>query len=136
MASEIRTFEVTIPPGVTAAAPQVTPLDFPPRIVDTLVIRVPPGPAGAVGFAIAAAGQPIIPYNTGEWLVTDNETITWPLSGYHDSGSWQVHAYNTGTLPHTLYIRFQLSQVVSAGPLLPAIIPADLITPAPAAAGV
>lgn len=133
MASEIRTFEVTVPAGTTAAGPQVTDLTFPPRVVDMIVVRVPPGPAGAVGFAVAAAGQPIIPYNPGEWVVTDNEVIQWPLTGYHNSGSWQIRAYNTGALSHTLYVRFLLSQVTTTAPAAPNLVPNAAITPLPAA---
>lgn len=120
MAKEIRSFNPTVPAGTAIDAGWSYDLTMPTRQVDLIQVRVPPGPAGHVGFAIGSAGQPIIPYNPGEWIVTDDEVIEWPLEGQFDSGAWQLFAYNTGTYNHTLYIRFLLSLVdagAAAGPV-------------------
>lgn len=127
MAREIRTFEVTVAAGTARADAVTTDLDMPPRVVTGIHIVVPPGPAGSVGFQVAAAGQPIIPYNPGQWIVTDNEIIDWPLAGYHDSGSWQVIAYNTGTYDHTIYVRFLLELTTDQAPAPVAPIPTDVL---------
>ena len=108
MAREIRSFDVRVEPGTPPQSPQYTDLSMPPRIVDRIDIRVPPGPAGLVGFAISSGGAPIIPYNPGEWIITDDEAMSWPLEGYIDSGGWQVIIYNLGNLPHTIQVRFLL----------------------------
>lgn len=123
MPTEIRTFQVTIPPGTLPTAPQLTNLSMPARIVERLDIRIPPGPAGMMGFAIASAGQPFIPYNAGAWIVADNESLSWPVEGYLESGAWQLRGYNTGLSPHTIYLTFLLRQIsdtiapVAAGPI-------------------
>lgn len=128
MAREIRTFEVAVPAGTPVDAPATTALEMPPRIVTGLHVVIPPGPAGNVGFYVAAAGQNIIPYNPGEWIITDDEVIDWPLSGYHDSGSWALVAYNTGTYTHTLYVRFLLELTTDTTTSAPAPIPAGTLT--------
>lgn len=117
MAQEIRRKSVTIPANTAKSANFTADLSFPNRIVRELDIRVPPGPRGEVGFAIGAAGQPVIPVEPGAYIVTDDEKIPWPLDGFWDSGSWTFFGYNTGRFPHTIEIRFlvDLSQTVVAG---------------------
>lgn len=111
MAVEVRAFQVTTPAGVAIATPQTTALAMPARIVQHLRVRVPPGPRGALGWALAMAGTPVIPVNVGQWIVGDDETLDWDLDGYPDSGAWQLLSYNVGKLPHTVYLTFSLGLV-------------------------
>lgn len=115
MASEVRNFGVTVPANTTKAAPQVTPLTMPARIVRHVRVRIPPGPAGQVGFALASGGVPILPWGTDQWMVGDDESIEWPLEGQLESGAWQLRAYNLGVFDHTLYVTFQLDPLTVAG---------------------
>ena len=108
MAAEVRSFAVTVPAGTAIATPQVTALTMPARVVRSVRVRVPPGPAGLVGWALGMAGVRILPWGTGQWIVADNEAIEWDLEGQPDSGAWQLHAYNTGVYDHTLFVTFQL----------------------------
>jgi len=122
MASEVRSFTVTVPAGTTAAAPFTLDCSFPPRQVDGIEIIVPPGPNGVLGFNIANSDVTVIPYDSDGWIIASDEKIAWQLDGYINSGSWQINAYNTGTLPHTFYVRFLLSTVgqsASAGVTAP-----------------
>lgn len=105
-ASEIRSFQVTIPAGTSATAPQLTDLAMPPRIVVEVDIKVPAGARGQMGFALWASGLTVIPEQAGEFIVTDDEEITWPLQDQIDSGGWQLAAYNLGQYDHTVYLRF------------------------------
>lgn len=118
MAQEVRRFAVTIPASTAKSANFTADLSFPPRVVTSIHIRVPPGPRGEVGFSIGSAGQPVIPYNPGQYIVTDDEEIDWQLEGFWDSGSWTMFAYNTGRFPHTLEVRFMVDvpQEEAAGP--------------------
>jgi hypothetical protein len=115
MAAEIRSFAVTIPAGTPVSAPQVTALAMPARIVRSVRVRVPPGPAGLVGWALGSAGQRVLPWGPNQWIVADNEAIEWPLTGQISSGAWQLQAYNTGVYAHTLYLVFQLDPVGRVG---------------------
>lgn len=125
MAREVRAFNVTIPAGTPKTSIQVTALEFPPRIVTGISVRVPPGPNGQMGFRIGSAGVPIIPQQADAWLILNDEVLNWQLSGYHDSGAWQLQGYNEGQSDHTVYVRFLLELVT--GPTTPqvAIIPSD-----------
>jgi hypothetical protein len=74
-------------------------------------IVVPHGPAGFMGFAIGAAGVPVFPEASGQWIVTDDQRITWPLEDAIDSGAWEFFGYNTGSYAHTVYVTFQCDLV-------------------------
>lgn len=126
MAREVRAFAVTVPAGTTAAAPQVTALTMPARIVRSVRFRVPPGPAGSVGFALGASGAQVVPWEPGTWLIADDEVIEWPLEGQLETGAWQLRAYNTGRWDHTLYLSFLLDPLDSGRPGLALSGPLDL----------
>lgn len=111
MAVEIRAFSCTIPPNTPLSTPVSFDCSFPYRIVTEIEIVVPPGPSGNVGFAIANSGQNMIPFNPGQWIVTDNEKINWTMDEQIESGSWELTGYNTGQFPHTIYVRFLLDLV-------------------------
>jgi hypothetical protein len=114
VAQEIREFAVLIPAGTAKAAPLVTNISFPERLVTAVTYRVPPGPSGLMGWALTSAGTPVIPIQPNTYMVTDNQADTWDLEGYLDSGNWQVTGYNTGIYPHTVYLTFQLDLPGSA----------------------
>lgn len=61
-----------------------------------------------MGWALTSAGTPVIPIQPGAYVVTDNQSATWNLQGYLDSGNWQLTAYNTGLYDHTVYLTFLL----------------------------
>lgn len=108
MAQEIRRFSVTIPAGTLQSANFKADLSFPSRLVRELEVRIPPGPRGELAFAIGAAGRAVLPTQTGQFIVTDDEVIHWPLEDMHDSGSWTLFGFNTGQFDHTIEVRFLL----------------------------
>jgi hypothetical protein len=108
VAQEIREFAVLIPAGTPKSAPLTVSIAFPERKVTAITWRVPPGPSGLMGWALTSAGTPVIPIQQHTYIVTDNQTDTWYLDGYLDSGNWQVTAYNTGLYDHTVYLTFLL----------------------------
>ena len=115
MTTRVYAFSVTIPAGTQQAAPLTHDLSFDAAVVSQVEVVVPPGPLGNVGWFIGAAGQQVIPRESGSWIVTDDEVVKWPVSGLHDSGSWQITAYNTGSHDHTLSVRFLTVPVADAG---------------------
>lgn len=108
MADEVYPFAVTIPAGTLSTAPYTASMRFPTRIVRRITVRVPPGPAGFMGFQIASTGTPVLPSAPGTWIVTDNEDITWDVANMIESGSFQLIGYNTGVYDHTVYVRFEV----------------------------
>jgi hypothetical protein len=143
VARELRLFPITVAAGVQIAAPATTPMRFPPRVVEEVEVLVPPGPRGEVGWRIGSAGTQLLPLDLGSWIVTDNEVLHIPTEGFHDSGSWEFTAYNTGQFPHVITVRFLLRMagaagdaaagVISSGGLgaVPGFGPSDLFPPAP-----
>ncbi len=121
MSVELRAFDCLIPAGTAKTAPVAVSLAMPPRIVDRIEVRVPPGSNGAVGFALGSGAQPVLPYNPGAFVVVDDDHFDWPVTGQISSGAWQLIGYNTGQYDHTVYVRFWLSLVnVGAAVPLPA----------------
>lgn len=108
MAVEIHAFQVLVAKGTPKATPQLSALSMPARLVERVEIRVPPGPRGQLGFALAAAGNPILPSNPGAWIVADDKDLNWTLEEQISSGAWQLLAYNTGAFDHTLYLDFHV----------------------------
>ena len=108
MADEVYAFAVTIPAGTALASPQTTAMAIPVRIVRRIVVKIPPGPNGLMGFKIAAAGVAIIPQAVGTWIVASDEDLVWDLANAIQSGAFQLIGYNTGQYNHTVYVRFEV----------------------------
>lgn len=120
MASEVYSFQVTVPAGTAQNAPFRQSLTLPVRKVDTLEIVVPPGPSGQMGFAITMGGINVMPIQSGQYIVTDDQKISWPITDLPTSGAWQLTGYNTDVWPHSVYLWFLVDQVdrPTAGALL------------------
>lgn len=128
---ELYALSATIPAGTPSTAPAKLALTIPVRRVDRIEVTVPPGPRGNVGFQLGMSGSQVVPANAGQWIVTDNERMSWDLYGLPDSGAWQLIGYNDGTQPHTIYVRFLVSLTGSAPAPLPTLLPsAALDSPA------
>lgn len=119
---QVRSFDVSTPVDTTPELPQVTTIALPVMTVTAIQLRVPPGPSGLVGVRVLASGVVVIPYQSADWIIADDETMTWTLEDQPVSGAWSVETYNQGTLPHTVYVRFLLA--VAPGPAIMPMIPA------------
>jgi|SRR5215469_709969 len=110
MSDRIEWFTVTVPAGTPVNAPITFPCVFQQGEVTEIDVNVPPGPSGNVGFFIAAGGSQYVPRTIGSFVVVDDKYLTWPLTNAVTSGSWAVVAYNTGSVPHTLQVGFQINE--------------------------
>lgn len=126
MADRIETFDVTVPAGTAIATPATTQLSFDLGIVEKLEITVPPGPSGLVGFRIRHSSQTVIPNNAANWIIADDEKISWTLNDYPVGNKWSISAYNTDVYAHTLYLRFHVNETQRATRGAVALVP---ITP-------
>lgn len=129
MARQVYAFNVTVATGSTPATAVKTKLALPNLVVDQVRVRIPPGPCGQVGFALAISSQQIIPYQSGTWVVANDERITWDLDDFPTSGAWELWAYNTGHYPHTLELVFALSQLAATAVIPPPLPLASLSSP-------
>lgn len=128
MAIEAYSFPVTIPAGTMVANPHVASLATPPRTVQRIEWKVPPGPRGVMGFAIGMAGTHLFPQGQGAWIVTDDEENSWEVSDQPDSGAWECYGYNTGGFDHTVYLRFLVGLPPSPGGSGSRLIPSSLLS--------
>lgn len=105
---EVWEFDLTIPAGTPKTSPVVLPCTMPARIVDLFHWRVPAGHNGLTGFRLSMGGVQVFPRNAGGFIRANAEQDTWPVQNVPDSGAWDITAYNTGTLPHSLFVRFMV----------------------------
>lgn len=122
------TFQPTIPAGTPLVSPVTLAMQFPIYQVDRIEIKVPHGPNGNMGFYIALSGTQVIPYVPGNWLVLDDDNLSWDFSDLPNSGAWELVGYNTGFYPHTVYVRFFVEPVPPVQSSSAGIIPSSLIT--------
>lgn len=111
MAERVEIKTVTVPAATAIAAPQVTALKWRQGYPERVEIRIPPGPSGLVGVALAHSGTRVIPHDETEWLVTDDEPVIWPLTGYPSNPSWTVLAYNLDIYAHEFQVRMLFNEI-------------------------
>ena len=131
MATEVRSFAVTIPANTAQAAPVTVDTSFPPMEVQAVRWKVPPGPSGLMGWQLTVGGHQVIPLNLGAWIVADDDGDTWQIESLPDSGAWSVTGYNTDIYDHAVYLDFLLAPLGTAAPSGAAATPApDALTAA------
>lgn len=109
MATELFQKTATIPAGTPIAAPVVIDISIPAMVTERIEWHIPKGAAGLMGWRLTSGGAQVLPKNLGAWVVTAGESGQWQIEGLHDSGKWEVTAYNLGTFPHTVYVRLHAS---------------------------
>jgi hypothetical protein len=120
-------YQPTTPAGTAEASPYVVAIPLPGYEVQFIEWKVPPGPQGNLGWRLLYSKALVIPQN-GTWIITDNEAGRWELDKLPVSGDWYFQSYNTGSYPHTVYIRFLLNPLADTsdddlGLIVPASIP-------------
>lgn len=125
MATRIETPQLTVPAGTPIAAPVSAQLYANRADIQELEVMVPPGASGLVGFSFWHSSRQVIPAIDGTWIITDDETIRWPLHGYSVQPNWTIKAYNLDVYPHTLYVRVLLDDSVSTVPVTVPLIPIE-----------
>jgi hypothetical protein len=79
--------------------------------VERIDLEVPAGPSGAMGFVLANNGVPWIPRSPGEWLVWDDHSEAFPVTGYPTASGWQIVGYNVGFDSHVVVCRFHVNAI-------------------------
>lgn len=129
-AVEVRSFVATIPAGTPVSAPVTVDVSFPPRTVVGVHWKVPPGPSGLMGWRLTMSGGNAVVPTGGGWVIADNESDTWPLTGQPDSGAWEVTGYNTDVYDHSVYVDFLLALTAVAP--APTVLPSNAVLSSPA----
>jgi hypothetical protein len=115
MAISVTQFAATIPAGTIPPAFATVPLTFTQANVNAIRWRVPPGPRGLMGWALAMGNVQVIPDDAGSFIIADDEEDTWQIENLPDSGAWQLIGYNLGTFDHTVYLGFFTTPVTTTG---------------------
>lgn len=112
---------VTFQPGSTPAAPASNPITLGDIWLYSVNVKVPPGPGGCMGFQITHSGQSFLPWgNASTFLLLDSEEVDFSV-GTEIAGTMKVVGYNQGFWPHTIYLRFEYTPIVT-------IMPTDAVT--------
>jgi hypothetical protein len=111
MSDRIEWFQASVPALTPVITPYRQALVFPFGNVVEIDVKVPPGPAGNVGFYITAGGSQYIPRTSGTFIIPDSDYFTWPLANAINSGSWGIVAYNTDVWPHLIEVGFLVNEV-------------------------
>jgi hypothetical protein len=114
VAERIETPVVTVPAGTLITAPQTTALSLRDAVLQRIEVVIPPGPSGLMGFAFLHSGQQIIPFNTAQWIIADDDKLSWDVDNYPTGNKWSVRAYNTDVYAHSLYLRLHFQELRQA----------------------
>jgi hypothetical protein len=107
MAQMIRERQITIPHNTPLSAGFSVDLNLPDEIVETVDLKVPSGPLGLMGFALAYSDQQIVPYEAGTFFKWNDDRLTWAFDDYPSGGDWQLIGYNDDVVyDHTVYLTF------------------------------
>jgi hypothetical protein len=111
MADRVEVATVTVPAGTAPDTPISTDVSFPPGTVTGIEVVIPDGHAGLTGLALGQAGSAVIPATPGAFLISNDEKITWDISGALNNGDWQAICYNRDGYDHTFYLRFLITEI-------------------------
>lgn len=108
----------TVPAGTPIAAPFTQVVVLEDENLDTVRIVVPDGHAGLTGVAIQWSGVNIAPFGIGTWIVANAEVIDFPYDGEVAQNGLNLAGYNLDVFPHTFYLRWQISDLVTSTPVV------------------
>ena len=96
--------DLLVPAGTQPASAVTVDSPTPNVQLDSVIVRVPPGCAGLVGFMVVLSQEAIIPYGSPPtWTVADDETVILQ-AGYITDGTLVFAAYNLDVYAHTLHL--------------------------------
>jgi|SRR5690349_5238491 len=130
-----RLYQTTIatPAGTSSDTPLVTNFALEDAELVSVTILIPDGHAGLTGIRVLQAGQEIIPWDNDDWLVSNNEVITIPMSSEITRTGLSIETYNQDIFPHTHWVRALITNlgstagtVVDTVPVIPSSILSDL----------
>lgn len=131
MAERVEIKSILTPAGTAIATPLTTALNWRQGYPLRIEIRFPPGPSGLVGFQLLHSGEVVIPHDKTEWLITDDESVIWPLDDFPYNAKYAARTYNTGVYDHTIQVRMLFAEV-GAQQLTP-MTPVPILAPLAAA---
>lgn len=112
-------YVITTVAGTLPTAPHIVDVRLGLSTVRSVLIDVPPGPSGLVGFSLWSGGSQVYPLASGQWFVFDDYKYLQEVSRQVNSGQWQIQTYNTDTIDHVLRFYFNWDLIEFAPTLSP-----------------
>lgn len=119
MADFAQSIEIAVPAGSGTQTVGTTNVPLGLCEVQRILVTFPPGCMGNVGVAIAFAGSPVYPNQSGQFFIFDDYILDIPVSRQKNSGAWQVLSYNVDSLVHTVQVIFEANYLIFAPDLAP-----------------
>lgn len=116
MSDAVQAFPITVPNTTPIALEFPTPLGL--SDVQDILVVVPPGPAGLVGFQIWSGGSPVYPIDESTYFVFDDYTYEQIVSSQIKTGQWSIFAYNNDVFDHSFTVYYRYNYVVYSPSLL------------------
>jgi hypothetical protein len=103
--------ELFVPAQTSAVVPALVNVNLPnsPVYVNAVRVKIPSGHAGFTGFAMFDQGTQLIPYNAGDFIVADDEIITFDCQ-VDDINTLTFKGFNLDVFGHTFYLTIDYSQ--------------------------
>lgn len=119
--------DVDTPAATPIDTPVITDLELGWCVLNSIDLRIPPGPSGLVGVSIMQTGTQIWPWgDLGSWIVGDDEQYSVPINTEIDQGI-TVSSYNLDVYDHTFYFKFFFTPIsvgaTAGAPSQAAIVP-------------
>jgi hypothetical protein len=80
-------------------------------VVESVLVVVPAGCAGNVGFQIWEGGTTSYPLQNSGFFVFDDYPFVQEISNGINSGSWAINAYNNDVFQHVLQVYYKANYV-------------------------
>lgn len=109
MSDRVYWFTNLIPANTLQTALFKKDMSFVPADVEKIVVIVPPGPGGSVGFQILSGGGQWVPQTPGQFIVAENYVFDIPQNKAPNSGNWTFAGYNTDFVDHTIQVGFYIN---------------------------
>lgn len=109
MATRIYATSITVTPPTPIIAPLAQPWVTEDNICDQIEVLIPPGNNGFAGVRVMKGDVQLIPWGQNTWIVGNDTDHYWPVGEFLATRDLSIQAYNTGSYPHTFYLRMQVS---------------------------
>lgn len=96
---------VTTPTGTSNFLPQVTTWPLTTGTLIQVELVVPSGHCGLTGIRLKQQFTEIIPWDTNNWVIANDDKITFPVDRPITQGDITVETYNSDVFSHTHYLR-------------------------------
>jgi hypothetical protein len=111
MASPPRVYSIafTVPAGTPQSAPISKTWRTEDNTIEDIELEIPPGHNGLTGIRVMKGDVQILPWSQGTFIVANDYVRTFPIGVYVPTSDVTLQAYNTGSFPHTFYLRMTVT---------------------------